>query len=357
MFWALNNNKVKCAWVSPVYKQAKKVFDETYKAFAKRPQIYRNVNKSDLIIEYVTGSSIQFFSAERYDNIRGFTFDYLICDEFAFIDEKAWTEVLRATVLVHGKKVLLISTPKGKNHFYQLHQLDGVNPQYKSFTMTSYDNPIIKPSEIDDARITLPDHVFRQEYLAEFIDGGATLFPNLTINDQPEQTTRYYAGVDVGRAEDYTVLTIFNDKGQMVVCERWRQMTWTTIVKLLAEILKEYRPETYVEINSVGDAVFEMLDKELQGFIYIEPFVTTSKSKQDMIEQLMVANQNQEFTILSNPEIKKEFDIFTYEYNPKSRQVKYSAPSGFHDDIVMSVAIAYQSLKSMKKTGAGFTLR
>jgi hypothetical protein len=134
-------------------------------------------------------------------------------------------------------------------------------------------------------------------------------------------------------------------------------MTWTTIVKLLAEILKEYRPETYVEINSVGDAVFEMLDKELQGFIYIEPFVTTSKSKQDMIEQLMVANQNQEFTILSNPEIKKEFDIFTYEYNPKSRQVKYSAPSGFHDDIVMSVAIAYQSLKSMKKTGAGFTLR
>ena len=98
MFWALNNNKVKCAWVSPVYKQAKKVFDETYKAFAKRPQIYRHVNRSDLIIEYVTGSTIQFFSAERYDNIRGFTFDYLICDEFAFIDEKAWTEIGRAHV-------------------------------------------------------------------------------------------------------------------------------------------------------------------------------------------------------------------------------------------------------------------
>jgi hypothetical protein len=39
--------------------------------------------------------------------------------------------------------------------------------------MTSYDNPLINPSEIDDARLTLPDNVFRQEYLAEFIDGGA----------------------------------------------------------------------------------------------------------------------------------------------------------------------------------------
>jgi len=356
LYWGLQNPGCKIAWVSPIYKQAKKVFDDIDSAIYKTP-ICAERNKADLFFKLLTGSTIQFFSAERYDNLRGFTFDYLVCDEFAFIEEAAWTEVLRATVLVHGKKVLLISTPKGKNHFFNLYQFDGINQQYKSFTMTSYDNPLINPSEIDDARATLPDHVFRQEYLAEFIDGGATLFPNLTINDQPEQTARYYAGVDVGRAEDYTVLTIFNDKGQMVVCERWRQMTWTTIVKLLAEILKEYRPETFVEINSVGDAVFEMLDKELQGHIYIEPFVTTSKSKQDMIEQLMVANQNKEFTILSNPDIKKEFDIFTYEYNPKSRQVKYSAPSGFHDDIVMSVAIAYQSLKSMKKTGAGFTLR
>ena len=86
-------------------------------------------------------------------------------------------------------------------------------------------------------------------------------------------------------------------------------------------------------------------------------FMTTSKSKQDMIEQMMVANQNKEFTILSNPEIKKEFNLFTYEYNPKTRNVKYSAPSGFHDDIVMSTAIAFQSYKINKIKGVGFTLR
>ena len=214
LFWALNNRKIRCAWVSPVYKQSKKVFDEVFKAFAKRPEIYRKVNQSELIIEYITGSTIQFFSAERYDNIRGFTFDYLVCDEFAFIDEKAWTEVLRATVLVKGKKVLLISTPKGKNHFYKMHQLDGINEQYKSFTMTSYDNPMINPKEIDDAKLTLPEMIFRQEYLAEFVDGSAMLFNNRTMRIN-QLSGRCYGGIDLGRADDYSVLSIFNEKGEI----------------------------------------------------------------------------------------------------------------------------------------------
>lgn len=347
LYWALNNKGAKCAWVSPVYKQSKKVFGEVYKAFAKRPEIYRGVNQSDLLLEYVTGSTIQFFSAERYDNIRGFTFDYLVCDEFAFMDEKAWTEVLRATVLVKGKKVLLISTPKGKNHFYNLYQFDGVNPQYKAFTMTSYDNPLIIPSEIDDAKATLPDHVFRQEYLAEFIDGGVSLFTDIQINNHPEETNRYFAGIDVGRADDYTVLTILNEKGQMVLCERWRQTEWNHITKAITSILEKYRPETLIEVNSIGDAIYEMLIN-LNPTMYIDPFVTTSKSKQDIIEQLMVANQEKNLTILDYNWLLKELEVFTYQYNPKSRTLKYSAPSGFHDDGVMSLAIAYQALKQYK---------
>jgi phage terminase large subunit-like protein len=65
MYWALNNPRSKIAWVSPVYKQAKKVFADTYKAFIKRPEIYKNINKGDLIVEYRNGSTIQFFSSER----------------------------------------------------------------------------------------------------------------------------------------------------------------------------------------------------------------------------------------------------------------------------------------------------
>ena len=341
LFWALNNQKIRCAWVSPVYKQSKKVFDEVFKAFAKRPEIYRKVNQSELIIEYLTGSTIQFFSAERYDNIRGFTFDYLVCDEFAFIDEKAWTEVLRATVLVKGKKVLLISTPKGKNHFYKMHQLDGINEQYKSFTMTSYDNPMINPKEIDDAKLTLPEMIFRQEYLAEFVDGSAMLFNNRTMRIN-QQNGKCYGGIDLGRADDYSVLSIFNEKGEQIFIERWRQTEWANIIKAISSKLRQYNVNTtLIEVNSIGDVVYELLQKECSNFTRIEPFITTNNSKKEIVENLIVANQNKEVVFTECDWLDKELEMFTYEYNPKSRLIKYSAPNGFHDDGVMATCLSY----------------
>lgn len=354
MYWGFNNPDCKIGWVSPIYRQAKKVFAEMCLAFAGH-DIFK-VNASDLELKFPNGSLMKFFSAERYDNIRGETFDYLICDEFAFIDEQAWTEVLRATVLVKGKKVLLISTPKGKNHFYNLFNLDAVNNQYKSFRMTSYDNPIINPTEIDDARLTLPDHVFRQEYLAEFVDGGYSLFSEAVYNQIAEQTSRYYAGIDLGRADDYTVISVFNQKGQQVFIDRWRQDSWSNIVSKLLEVINKYQAYTYIEVNSVGDAIFEQVQNGSIHKARIQPFVTTSKSKQDVIEQLVVACQNKEVQFQPIDWLKKEMEIFGYEYNPKTKSVRYSAPNGFHDDGVMATAIAYESYKNLKTSGKYSTI-
>lgn len=346
--WLFNEPNVKIGWISPIFRQCKKIYTEIDVAFGNSPFVFKEKNKTDLIFKSHKDSILQFFSAENYDNIRGETFDYLIIDEAAWISEQAWTEVLRATVLVKGRKVLFLSTPKGRNWFYKLHSLDGTNPQYKSFTMTSYDNPLINPSEIDDARLTLPDNVFRQEYLGEFIDGGAGVFKELTINNQPSGASRYYFGLDIGRADDYTVLTILNDRGQMVACERWRHDTWASIISKVVAVIKHWKARGYIEINSIGDPLFEQV-KALYNDI--EPFTTTSKSKQDIIEGLQVAVQNKEFTALEIEWLKKEFELFTYEYSVKTRSIKYSAPSGFHDDGVMSCAIAYHALKNLKQSG------
>lgn len=343
-YWSINNPNSKIAWVSPIYKQCKKVFDEMCLAFANAD--FLETNQSDLVIK-VNGSTIQFFSAERYDNIRGFTFDYLVCDEFAFMAEQAWTEVLRATVLVKGKKVLLISTPKGKNHFYNLFNLDGVNPAYKSFKMTSYDG-LASKDEIDGARETLPEWVFKQEYLAEFISGGQDLFTDVRINNNAERTGKLYAGIDLGRADDYTVLTILNERSEMVYCQRWRHDSWTNIVSNLLVKLNEFKPMAYVEVNSIGDVIFEQLKASYRD---IHQFTTTAKSKNDIVEALIVANQSKEFSIQDIDWLRKEFEVFTYQYSAATRSVKYSAPNGFHDDGVMSSAIAYHALKNLKRVG------
>lgn len=351
LYWFFNIPNCKIGWVSPIYKQCKKVFDEIDNAFASNQFVFKNKNKTDLTFTSHNNSTINFYSAERYDNIRGETFDYLICDEFAFMDAEAWTEVLRATVLVRGRKVLFLSTPKGKNHFHRLHSLGGSNPQYKSFSMTSYDNPIIVPSEIDDARATLPDHVFRQEYLAEFVDGGSGLFLNPTTILKAEKTNRMYAGLDIGRADDYTVLSVFNDKGEQYYCERWNNDTWANIVSKVVNRINEFGCYTHVEVNGVGDPIFEQVREKVNNSELIKPFVTSSRSKQQIIEQLVVANQNKEVKFAECEWLLKELDLFTYEYNPKTKSVKYSAPSGFHDDGVMASAIGYDALKNLQSMG------
>ena len=349
--WFFNVPNCRIGWVSPIYKQSKKVYKDIESAFGNNQHVFKSHNGTELTFTGHNGSTIEFFSAERYDNIRGFTFDYLVCDEFAFMDIEAWTEVLRATVLVKGKKVLLISTPKGRNHFHQIFNLESDNHQYKSFKMTSYDNPIINPTEIDDAKLTLPDHVFRQEYLAEFIDGGAGMFKDLITITKSDKTNRMYAGLDIGRADDYTVLTVFNENREMHHIERWNKDTWSNIVDKVVNRINEFNCHTLVEVNGVGDPIFEQVKSKVRSPNLIEPFVTTSKSKQDIIEQLVVATQSKEVKYLSEDWLLKELDLFTYEYNPKTKSVKYSAPNGFHDDGVMSTAIAYQSLKSLKLNG------
>jgi len=62
LYWGLQNQGVKIAWVSPIYKQAKKVFDDIDSAIYKTP-ICAERNKADLFFKLLTGSTIQFFSA------------------------------------------------------------------------------------------------------------------------------------------------------------------------------------------------------------------------------------------------------------------------------------------------------
>ena len=216
LYWGFNNSPCKILWVSPVYSQANKVQKELMSAVGASGVVKSN-NYSTNELELKNGSTIYFRSAERYDNIRGMTLDYAIIDEAAFIKDDAWSEAIKPTLLVRGKKVLFISTPKGKNWFYELFQYGQSDdyPNYKSYKGSSYDTPFISRDEIDDAKRTVPDAIFKQEYLAEFIDGGGEVFANIdqcTFPIYPKPQGKVFAGLDIGKQEDYTVLTLMDSK-------------------------------------------------------------------------------------------------------------------------------------------------
>lgn len=356
--WILEDNGSTGMWVAPIYQQSKKVFQELSNSLAGTG-ITKSVNKSELTISFINGSIIYFRSAEREDNLRGNTLTYLVVDEAAFIKDNVWNEVLRATTLVKGKKVLFLSTPKGKNWFYQM-AMRGESedyPQYKTITASSFDTPYITKEELDEAKMSLPDAIYRQEILAVFLDGGGEVFSNLklncVLNSYPPKTTedRYYAGLDVGRANDYTVLTILNTKGEVVRIYRERQNSWNVIVSEVVKNLREFNARCHIEINGIGDPIYEQIKKQ---YTNIEPFITSNDSKQNIIEELILTLNEDKIKLPSqelNADLYKELSVFTYDYSPKTRKVRYGSPNGFHDDMVMSLALANDCLK--KKVNYG----
>jgi len=342
LYWAINHKGCNIAWVTPIYKQSKKVFDEMEKV-TKSSGLFE-YNRSDLTISGFN-SQIQFFSGERPDNIRGNTFDYLIVDEMAFTRPELWSEVLSATVLVKGKKVIFISTPKGKNHFYQLSLQPNYDNRYKYFHYSSYDNPMIDAEDLEERKRSLPKHIFEQEYLAKFIDNASGLFKNVDscVIKTAERTQKLFGGLDIGRADDYTVLTILNKNYQMVYVQRWRQQEWSKIIDEVAAKIREYNAEIFVEVNNQGDVFFEMLQNKVYN--NVQPYVTTTATKPIMIEDLAVHFENKDIGILNENWLVDELNAFTYIYNEKTRRVQYGAPQGIHDDGVMSLALAVQSIK------------
>lgn len=100
LYWLLQS-KSKGAWISPVYKQCQKIFEELTNA---SHQIIKQANKADLTIKFINGSTLQFLSTDNYDSIRGYSFHYMIIDEASYVKENAINEAVIPTLSALGKK-------------------------------------------------------------------------------------------------------------------------------------------------------------------------------------------------------------------------------------------------------------
>ena len=355
LYWAINDKGSKIMWVAPTYQQSTKVMKELISIIADSG-IIKSKNLSENEIQLKTGSTILFRSAEKYDNLRGYTMDYMIVDEAAYVRDEAWKSALKPIVLIKGKKVVFFSTPRGRNFFYELDKmgLDPDSPNYASFKGHYSDNPFVDPEEIEAARKTLPAHIFKAEYEGEFVEGDTQVFNIQSANEfskWPQPQGKVYCGVDLGRADDYTVATFMDSQGNVVDIYRDNLKDWSTMTAEVIKRIKKWNATAMVEINSIGDVIFEQIKKQWSD---THPMFTSSKTKPDMIEGLIV-DLNNEVVKIPNadlfPALRFELDVFEYNYSPKTRTIQYAAATGFHDDCVMSLAIANYNRKQNKTLG------
>lgn len=350
--YAIENNNYIVFWGAPVHARAKSMMEIIYKAI-KNSGIVTEYNKTERKIVLINGSQMLFSGLDEFENLRGPSINILFVDECAICNPKAINEILIPAMSTVGKKAFFISTPRGKhNIFYTLYQY-GVDEKkmYSSYVGKLEENPFRNKELIQSEYETKPAFVIRQEYGCEFLDSELSLFQNLDelaclSFAEPSPYETYYAGIDWGRAEDYTVLTIINSIGDVVYVYRDRQKNWGVMVDTVIALLKKYNnAAAFSETNSMGDVIFELMKNKYDN---VYPFGTYN-NKQQLIESLMVKFETKEIRIPKKEiftHMWTELGAFEFNYNPKTRKVTYSAPTGMHDDCVMSLAIANECKNS-----------
>jgi hypothetical protein len=332
------------AYITPTYQLAKVFFDELARLM---PSNIAVPNRSDLTFKLISGGEIRFFTGERLDNLRGLKFHYAIIDEASYIPdlESGWQNSIRPTLTDFQGKAIFLSTPRGKNFFYSLF-LNGLNAnsEWESFKFSTYDNPFIAKTEVDAAKSELPNVVFEQEYMANPAENAANPFGSEAIrkctSDLSTNIVKCY-GVDLAKYSDWTVIIGLDNSGNVAYYDRF-QKDWASTQNIIRNLSKA---PMLIDSTGVGDPIVEQLQREGMD---IEGFKFTSQSKQELMLGLQVAI-HQERVHYPEGMIKNELEVFEYQYT--SHGVKYSAPTGFTDDCVCALALAWRKFDFKSGTG------
>lgn len=331
-------------YFAPTYKLLDGTFNECLSAL--EPVIKRKNDHQ--FIELITGGKIEFWSLENELAGRSRKYKRAIIDEAAFAKELwiRWTESIRATLSDYKGDAWFLSTPKGKNDFHKLF-MRGKSGEHNwmSWQMSTYSNPFIDPLEIDDAKKDLPELAFSQEYLAEFNENVANPFGQAYISQCTYPLSNQPAvcyGIDLAKSYDWSVIIGLDKNGSVCHFDRW-QSDWRTTTRKILDL-----PKGLIAIDStgVGDPIGEDITRVRSG---VELFKFTSHTKQQIMEGLAVAIQSRLITFPQGA-ITDELSNFEYEFTRSG--VKYSAPTGLHDDCVCALALAWSIYQKAGK-GAG----
>lgn len=156
-------------FVSPTFQQSRQIIWDILKN-KTRNQLAKKVNESRLEIELINGSKIFLKGADRPDTMRGVSLSGVVLDEFGTMrnPESVWAEVLRPALSDQQGWAIFISSPKGRNYFYDLYKSSKLNDDWNGYQFTTLDGGYVPNTEIESARAELDIRTFRQEYEATF---------------------------------------------------------------------------------------------------------------------------------------------------------------------------------------------
>jgi PBSX family phage terminase large subunit len=315
-------------------------------------------NAKDKVIELTNGSTVRMGSVNQVDSCVGRSYDLIIFDEAALADGKdAFNVALRPTLDKDNSKAIFISTPRGRNNWFAEFFDRGFNdefPEWCSIRATYKDNPRMSEMDIQEAKKSMSDSEFRQEYEADFntYEGQIWNFNHeKCVSNNEELDTRrmdVFAGLDVG----YRDPTAF-----CVIAYDWDEELFYVLDEYLdAEKTTEQHAAVIRDLINKWDIDYIYIDSAAQQtrFDFAQNYdistVNAKKSVLDGIAQVAGVVDNDKMMVDQRcTEVLSCLDQYQWDPNPNLAKEKPKHNRASH----MADALRY-ALYSFETSQSGF---
>jgi len=339
-------------YIAPTLGQARTIIWDLLHDLG-RPVI-KSSHINNLEITLVNGRKILVRGADNPDSLRGVSLVYVVLDECAFIKQEIWEKVIRAALSDKKGRALFISTPSGRNWFYDAFKLgkEGADEEWKAWHYTTQDNETIDPKEIEAAKRTLSSFAFKQEYLSSFDTSGSDIFKEHWIKKGEEpRDGSYIIAIDLAGFEDISDGSQNKkrlDESAIAVVKVTDDGTWwvnkiehgrwdikDTCMRILKNI-KEFQPLAVgIERGTAKNAALTILQdmmRQYNTFAHIQTLTHGNKKKTDRIIWALQGRMEHGKVILNEDGEWSDFED----------QLLMFPTKGVHDDLVDALAYVEQ---------------
>ena len=347
-------------YMLPTYSQAKKIVwlgsDRDGMKFLDHfpPEIIKNVNQSEMIIELVNGSMLQLVGADNIDRIVGTNPIGIVFSEYSLMKQEVW-DFIYPILNENGGWAVFVMTPRGTNHAYTLMNKIKDDPNWFVEVLSIDDTNALTKEQLDSARNELPHDVFIQEYYVKFLDSGLGFFRRIDENTykmaeyKKRDASFFQLGVDLAKYQDYTVITPFNlNDFHVQEQDSFNQIDYNLQkARIENSYLRHNNARIVMDSSGVGEPIFDDL---IHRGLNVTPFRFSRTTRKDLLTNLQILLEQDKIKIPDDPALIDELKSMTYELTEQGTSI-IKVPDGKHDDRIMSLALAVWDIPTEKING------